>query len=94
MHAGTGLHSEAARLLATELTNARFEGPSALSLGTELTVQGNQDVVAYGLGGVVGVLLLRLDASLQLRTGVNRRSFAAGGRELRPYAGLGVYTRR
>ncbi len=74
-----------------QLTNTRFTGPTALGLGAEITVQGNNDGQAYQAGAVLALDLLRARGSLQVRGGYARLQYPAGPSESRPYVGVGVY---
>ncbi len=74
-----------------QLTNTRFSGATALGVGAEVTLQGNNDGQAYQAGAVVAFDLLRARASLQLRGGYARLQYPTGPSESRPYLGVGIY---
>jgi len=76
-----------------QLTNTRFTGRRAVSMGLEMTGQGNRDVRQYQLGGVFELGWLAARSSLQIRTGYGRSVFTDGARESRPYLGIGIYRR-
>lgn len=77
--------------LKRQISNTDFSRPTAIGLGGELTVQGNDDIRVYQAGGVLELLFLRATGSLQLRAGYSRREFPDGASESRPYLGLGFY---
>lgn len=70
-----------------------FEGDSAVTwhLGAELTSQGNQDVTARQLGGVLEAAFPRGQGSLQLHAGASRRENSDVSKASSPYFGLGFY---
>ncbi len=76
-----------------QITNKKFEKPIALSIGGEITGQGNREVRQYGGGGMFEIGFLRQKTSLQFRAGINRQTFAVGPAESKPYFGAGIYRR-
>jgi hypothetical protein len=77
--------------LKRQVTNPRFTEPAALGLGLEVTGQGNRDVRSYQAGAVFALDLVRASASLQLRGGYARLSYADASKESRAYFGAGFY---
>jgi hypothetical protein len=74
-----------------QMTNTDFSGRRAVSVGLEVTAQGNRDVRTDQLGMVVELAWLGAQTSLQLRSGYARSEFPDGRRQGRPYLGFGVY---
>jgi hypothetical protein len=74
-----------------QLSNTTFTGKRAVSVGVELTGQGNRDVTQYQLGGVFELGWLSARSSLQIRTGYAKSIFTDASTEARPYLGIGIY---
>jgi hypothetical protein len=74
-----------------QITNRDFKRSSALSLGAEVTRQGNHDVHQFQAGVLFEVGLTHAHGSLQFRSGYARLEFADGSGETRPYFGVGLY---
>lgn len=76
-----------------QVTNRSFREPTALSLGLEVTGQGNGDLRAYSAGALFEVAFLPGHASLQLRGGFGTTDYAQGGSAANAYGGIGFYKR-
>jgi hypothetical protein len=76
-----------------QVTDTDFIKSIALSIGPELTGQGNHDAHQVEAGGMLEFGLLRADASLQFRAGYARLWFVDGSTDSRPYLGVGFYHR-
>jgi hypothetical protein len=74
-----------------QITNSDFRGSSPISIGAEVTGQGNHDVRQVQLGGLMEVGFLSAHSSLQFRSGYARLLFIDGSIETRPYFGIGLY---
>ena len=74
-----------------QLTNTRFTGSRAVSLGVEATAQGNTDVTTYQLGGLYEIAWFGTRTSMQLRAGYSRSEFSSGAFQSKPYVGIGLY---
>jgi hypothetical protein len=74
-----------------QVTNKNFSRNSAISLGAELTGQGNRDVRQFQLGGLMEIGVLSAHSSLQFRSGYARLQFTDRSIETRPYFGMGLY---
>lgn len=77
--------------LKRQLTNFDSSGPRSLHLGAEVTSQGNDESEADQLGGMFEVAFPRYRASLQIRSGHQRISYADGSTQSGPYFGVGLY---
>jgi glycosyltransferase involved in cell wall biosynthesis len=64
-----------------------------LSLGGEITAQGNEDLRAVQAGAMLEWAFMRSSTSLQLRGGVGRTDYEMGESEESPYLGIGFYRR-
>ena len=76
-----------------QVTDTDFLRSAALSIGPELTGQGNHDAHQFEAGGMLELGLLRTHASLQFRAGYARLWFVDGSTDSRPYFGVGFYHR-
>jgi hypothetical protein len=76
-----------------QITNTSFERPVGLSVGGELTGQGNHDSHQLEAGALFEFGLFRTHSSLQVRAGYDRRWFAEGSADSKPYYGVGFYHR-
>ena len=76
-----------------QITNVSFERPVGLSVGGELTGQGNHDTHQFEAGGIFEFGLFRTHSSLQFRAGYDHRWFADSSTDARPYFGVGFYHR-
>jgi len=74
-----------------QITNKKFTGSHALSLGIEGTDQGNRDLREYAAGGLFELAFLHAHASLQFRAGYTRRRYVGQSYTSRPYLGFGLY---
>jgi hypothetical protein len=74
-----------------QITNTDFRGHEALSLGLELTEQGNYDVHRDQAGGVLGWEFLKARASVQFRAGASRSRYPNGPSDTHAYFGVGFY---
>jgi Cellulose biosynthesis protein BcsS len=74
-----------------QITNTDFRDATAISLGLELTEQGNQDVRRDQAGAVLGWEFLRAHASLQFHAGVSRSRFPTAPSAAQAYFGVGLY---
>jgi hypothetical protein len=74
-----------------QVTNVEFKRSTAISLGVELTEQGNSDVRRDQAGGLLEFAFLNTHTSLQLRSGYSRSRNADGSIQRQPYFGIGVY---
>jgi cellulose biosynthesis protein BcsS len=76
-----------------QVTNTDFSRPAALSIGAEVTGQGNHDVHQFEAGGMLELGLPRAHSSLQFRVGYAHLWFVDGSTDSRPYFGVGFYHR-
>jgi hypothetical protein len=76
-----------------QVTDTDFIRSVALSIGPELTGQGNHDAHQAEVGGMLEFGLPRTHASLQFRAGYARLWFVDGSTDSRPYFGVGFYHR-
>lgn len=76
-----------------QITNTSFLQPVGLSIGGELTGQGNHDTHQFEAGGMLELGLPRTHSSLQFRVGYARLWFVDGSTDSRPYFGVGFYHR-
>jgi hypothetical protein len=76
-----------------QLTNTNFSGSRALSVGAEVTAEGNRDVTSYEFGGLFEHAWLRAGMSMQFRAGYSRSAFQTGPDQQKPYFGIGIYRR-
>ncbi len=75
------------------ITNTNYSKPVGLSIGAELTGQGNHDLHQFEAGGLFELGFPRANSSLQFRAGYDRQWFANNGTDLKPYFGVGFYHR-
>jgi hypothetical protein len=73
------------------MTNTDFRGREALSLGLEVTEQGNYDVHRDEAGGVLGWEFLKARTSVQFRVGASRSRYPNGPSDTHAYFGVGFY---
>ena len=76
--------------LARQLATVDANNKTALSVGADVTVQGNPDIARQQAGGLLEVNFLKARSSLQLRAGYSQ-SRNAGQNESQPYFALGFY---
>jgi hypothetical protein len=74
-----------------QVTNRRFEKPTAWSVGLEITGQGNDEVHTYQAGAVAGLAFLRRQTSLEVRFGYSQRRYPAAPSDHQLYVGVGLY---
>ncbi len=74
-----------------QITNTDFRAANAISLGLELTEQGNRDVRRDQAGAVLGWEFLRAHASLQFHAGVSQSRYPTAPSATQGYVGVGFY---
>lgn len=76
-----------------QVTNRSFRGPGAISVGIELTAQGNRDLRTYQAGPMLEIAFLRAGGSVQLRGGLSKTEYDSSTEESKQYFGIGFYRR-
>ncbi len=74
-----------------QITNTDFRRREAVSLGLEVTEQGNYDVHRDQAGAVLGWEFLKARASVQFRAGAERSRYPTGPSDTHAYFGVGFY---
>jgi len=74
-----------------QITNKQFTAPRALSIGAEVTGQGNSEIRTYSVGSLFELAFLRFNTSAQFRAGYSRQQFPDNSVRSQPYLGIGIY---
>jgi hypothetical protein len=75
------------------ITNTNYSKPVGLSIGIDLTGQGNHDLHQLEAGGLLELGFPRANSSMQFRVGYDHQWFANNSANAKPYFGVGFYHR-